>query len=298
MKVLCAFSGGKDSHASLIWACKKYGPKLVEAVFCDTQWEHSLLYPFINEVTEKLGVKLVILRSQYSFIELAKKKNRFPSTKAKFCTEKLKVEPMIDYVIEKLKTENYIIVVQGIRKDESKNRSKMEPNCTYFKYYYEPYGFDKEGKPKTFHYRKKEITALNGNSRTDIERPVFNKTAQEVIGDILDAGHRPNPLYYIGVGRVGCFPCIMVTHWEVWIMMEKEPDYAKRVIDSELDVGRSFFPPGYIPDKYADKEDDKGHKFASAKRVFEYIRMKNAQNELFEENDTDRSCMTAFNICE
>jgi 3'-phosphoadenosine 5'-phosphosulfate sulfotransferase (PAPS reductase)/FAD synthetase len=298
MIVLVAFSGGKDSHASLIWAVKKYGAGKVVAVFCDTQWEHSLLYPFINEVCQKLGVRLVILRSEYSFIELALKKGRFPSTKAKFCTQKLKVEPMIDYVISQLEIHDYILVIQGIRKDESNARSKMEAHCQYFKYYFTPYGFDKDNKPKTFSYRKKDIIRLDGLAKVDIERPVFDKTAVEVIEDILQAGHKPNPLYYIGVGRVGCFPCIMVTHWEVWIMLEKEPDYAERLINAEREVKRSFFPPDYIPKRYSDMKDEAGNRWASAERVFEYIRRKNAQGELYPEESDSRNCMTAFNICE
>lgn len=298
MKILVAFSGGKDSHASLIWAVNKYGTKSVTAVFCDTQWEHFLLYPFIKEVCEKLNVPLVILRAQLSFLELAKKKKRFPSTKAKFCTEKLKVEPMIDYVLTQLETENYLLVVQGIRKDESLTRSKMEAHCQYFKYYFTPYGYDKKGRPKYFSYRKKDVVRLEALSKVDIERPVFDNTANEVIDMIMQANHRPMPLYFIGVGRVGCFPCIMVKHYEVWCMLESEPDYTQRVIDSEREVGHSFFPPDYIPKKWHNQKNEKGDSWATAERVFEYIRMKNSQGKLYKEETEGRSCMTAFNICE
>jgi len=91
----------------------------------------------------------------------------------------------------------------------------------------------------------------------------------------------------------------MVTHWEIWIMMDKEPDYAERVINAERVIKRSFFPPDYIPEKYADCQDEVGNKWASAQRVFDYIRQKNSQGELFPEPETkERSCMTAFNICE
>lgn len=298
MKVLVAFSGGKDSHASLIWAVQKWGTKIVTAVFCDTKWEHALLYPFIDEVCNKLKVPLIILRSKYSFLELALKKKRFPSTKAKFCTEKLKIEPMIDYIIEQLESESYLLIIQGIRKDESESRQTMDAHCQYFKYYFTPYGYDKDGGAKYFSYRKKDIVRLGALSKVDVERPVFEKTAVQVIDDIMQAGHRPNPLYFLGVGRVGCFPCIMVRHYEVFIMLEKEPDYAQRVVDSEKKVGHSFFPPDYIPKRYHDMKNEKGDTWSSAERVFEYIRMKNAQGQLFEEEDSGRSCMTAFNICE
>lgn len=298
MKVLVAFSGGKDSHASLIHSVKKYGAKNTIAVFCDTQWEHALLYPFIDEVCAELGVELVTLKSEYSFLELAEKKGRFPSTKAKFCSETLKVKPMIDFVIEELETNDYLIVVQGIRADESKARSSMDESCQYFKYYFTPYGYDKHKKPKYFSYRKKDIVKLNGLGRVDIERPFFNATAQDVVGYILEAEQKPNPLYYLGLSRVGCFPCIMARHSEIMIMIETQPEYCQRLIDAEIKTGRSFFPPKYIPEKYADKKDAKGNRWASAERVFEYIKMKNSQGEMFEDENVERSCMSAFNICE
>ena len=297
MKILVAFSGGKDSHASLLLAVQKWGAKNVTAVYCDTQWEHALIYPFIEDVCKRLEVELVILQAEYSFIELAIKRGRFPSTKAKFCTEVLKVKPMIDYVLLQLEKHEYLIVVQGIRKDESEARSKMEAHCQYFKYYFTPYGHDKKGKPKYFTYRKKDIIRLEALAKVDIERPVFGKTAQEVIVDILDADHKPNPLYYLGVGRVGCFPCIMVTHWELYILITKEPAYETRLIEAEAKVGRSFFRNGYIPHRYNDQGNGK-ETWPSCQRVFEYIRMKNSQGQLHPEPDNGRSCMTAFNICE
>ena len=193
MRVIVFFSGGKDSHASLIWAVRKWGAKNCIAVFCDTQWEHVLLYPFIDEVCEKLGVELVKIQSQYSFLELAIKKNRFPSTKARFCTEELKVKPAINYILQTLEITDYIIVIQGIRKDESISRSKMQAHCQYFKYYFTPYGHDKDGKPKTFNYRKKDIIRLNALSKVDIERPMFEYNSGAVIDYIMQAGHKPNP---------------------------------------------------------------------------------------------------------
>lgn len=42
MKVLVAYSGGKDSQACLLWAVNQYGVKNIEAVFCDTGWESPI----------------------------------------------------------------------------------------------------------------------------------------------------------------------------------------------------------------------------------------------------------------
>lgn len=138
IKIIVMFSGGKDSQAALIWAVKKYGKENVVALYCDTGWEHEWTYAHVKEVAEALGVELVIVKSkEYNgMVDLAIKKGRFPSTKARFCTEQLKSIPAIDWILD---LNQNVIIIQGIRKDESESRSKMQEACRYFKYYYEPY---------------------------------------------------------------------------------------------------------------------------------------------------------------
>ena len=292
--IVVQFSGGKDSLDSLLWAIATYGVNRVRAVFCDTEWEHLLLYPYIREICQKLGVELVIVKSEYSFIELAKKKKRFPSAKARFCTEWLKVRPFIDWL---LLQQFHCIIVQGIRKEESVSRSKMEPHCTYFKYYKVPYGHNADGKPKLFSYRKKEVLLYDSLFEPEIERPVFDKTAVEVINSILDNGFKPAPLYYGGLKRVGCFPCFMISHYELYQMIVNFPEIEQRVIDAESYVGSSFFEPNYIPSRYCSLSLN-GRRFPSARDVFYYIRLKNNLGALFPVENKGKSCMTAFNICE
>ena len=64
MKIIVSFSGGKDSQACLIQATNKYGADKIEAVFCDTGWEHPDTYQHISNVCKQLDVRLVILRSK------------------------------------------------------------------------------------------------------------------------------------------------------------------------------------------------------------------------------------------
>ena len=112
MKVLVSFSGGKDSHACLIEAVNKYGSDKIEAVFCDTGWEHPDTYNHIIKTCTDLNVKLTTLKSKCDFVSLAVYKKRFPSTMARFCTDELKMKPMIDYV---LSLNDSCIIIQGIR---------------------------------------------------------------------------------------------------------------------------------------------------------------------------------------
>lgn len=296
MKILVSFSGGKDSLASLIWAIATYGRDKIEAVFCDTGWEHEITYTHILEVTAKLNVKLVILKStKYAgMIDLAAQKKRFPSTKARFCTQELKTKPMIDYVLTQTQS---LIIIQGIRADESESRSKMAKQCTYFKYYFQPYGKDKKGRDKYHYYRKKDIKQWLETHADEVIRPIFEWTGQEVINFILDAGLKPNPLYYMGMSRVGCMPCIMSKHSEIKEISKRFPEVLNNLAIAEDQLGTSFFAPEKIPARFCSKSKN-GKTYPTAKDVESYVNRLDGQIDMFKEPDSDHRCMSFYGICE
>lgn len=106
---ICLVSGGKDSQATAIWCLKNDLKPMF--LFCDTEWEDEVTYEFIKDFELKLGQEIIRLTSM-GFVDLAKKKKRFPSTKGKFCTEELKIKPTIDYILS-MKTN--VLIYQGIR---------------------------------------------------------------------------------------------------------------------------------------------------------------------------------------
>ena len=303
MKNIVSWSGGKDSQAVLNYVVEKYGTKNLIVIFCDTGWEHELTYKHVKEICDILGVQLTILKSKKykGFEDLSKKKGRVPSSQARFCTQELKVKPMIDFI---LSLKENVVIYQGIRSDESENRSKMQKECRQFKYYFEPYGYDKKGEPKFHNYRKKDVIEWCKNYSDDIIRPIFNWTAIETINFVLSKGQSLNPLYYKGAKRVGCYPCIMCTKGEIKNIIEEDPEYLKRIEDLEDLTESTFFPPEYIPDRYKRKTDSKGNKICTIKDVVRYIKDKNATGDLFaeiekeEQESSGRRCMSIYNICE
>ena len=289
MKILVFYSGGKDSQACLIWACKKYGAENCEAVFCDTGWENPMTYDHINTTTQQIGVKLVILKNKKydGMIDMAIKRTRFPSTKRRFCTELLKAHPAIDYVLEH--KEN-IIVIEGIRSQESFSRSKMEAQCTYFKYYFEA----RNKKPDS--YRKKEVLHWCKEFNADKLRPIFDWSAIQTLDYILANNQIPNPLYYLGFARVGCFPCIMSRHKSTKLIIDNHPEQWNRLVEAEKLLGSSFFPPNYIPKYACSGRSKNGYKFPTVADVEKYLKGKNETIDLFDEETP--SCMSTYNLCE
>jgi len=327
MRIIVAYSGGKDSQACLIWTVKKYGAKNVTAVFCDTGWENEETYKHIVETCKALGVELVIQKSQVydGMIDLAKKKGRFPSTKARFCTEELKSKAFIDYVLEQ---KEHLLIIQGIRALESHTRSKMKSQCRFFKYYFEPYATNSSivehleslekltvqqkkklkkakdrlanGKedPKYHTYRKVEVKAWCEKYSDDIHRPFFNETGLYVIDYILKNGQKPCILYYRGSKRVGCYPCIMSGLNELLEILKRDPELFDRIYEWELEIGSSFFKIDAIPEWARTGVCPRtGKKYTTAMDMKRYLINKNATGDMFAQ-DEPVVCSSFYHLCE
>ncbi len=291
MKTIVTFSGGKDSMAALLWVRNNLTKDFI-TVFADTGWESEITYQYIHEVSQKLDLNLVKIKSTEvdGFVDMTIKKKRFPSSQARFCTEILKIKPTIDFILDEVNED--VLIVQGIRADESHSRSLMSKQCTFFKYYFQPYGKNKEGKPKFHTYRKKEVLNFRRNHSDDILRPVFDWKAQEVMDYILENGFDPNPLYSKGMKRVGCFPCVMSTQQDIKSIMNFFPERIQELKDIEEYAGSSFFPPDKIP-KWACSNRE----FPSIADVEKYIKAKNLTGSLFPEEE-QTSCMSFYGLCE
>lgn len=292
MKIIVAYSGGKDSQACLLWAVKKYGAENIEAVFCDTGWENPITYEHLKKTTDDLKVRLITVKSKKfaGLIDLAEKKTRFPSSQRRFCTSELKIIPFIDYILEQ---KEHLIIIQGIRAQESHSRSKMQAQCTYFKYYFEPYN----DKGKKHSYRGKDVKKWVKMYSSDILRPVFHWTGQEVIDFIIANGQQPNPLYKEGFKRVGCFPCILSGHQEIYQIIKRYPAHFEEIIAHEKRIGSSFFKIDLIPANHQTGVCKRtGKSFTTGEDVRKYLMRKNATLDIFE--DSPISCSSYYHLCE
>lgn len=296
MKILVSFSGGKDSQACLIQACREFSPANIQAVFCDTGWEHEFTYNHVQDTCQKLGVELVVIRNNKigGFEELCKKMKWFPDSLHRMCTVQLKIHPMIDYL---LTINDDVLIYQGIRAAESAARSKMPCSANYFQDYF-------EGNKKL--HRKTDVLKWCEKHTATVERPMMGMTAQDIIDFILAAGQQPNPLYKRGCSRVGCYPCIYARLSEIKTMSHDDP-YIKRVIKLENEVNfirlenrqsgtiASLFAKGKIPARFCLKY---GNGIPAFEDIINYVNRDDAVLNLFE-SDEQTSCMSIYHgLCE
>jgi 3'-phosphoadenosine 5'-phosphosulfate sulfotransferase (PAPS reductase)/FAD synthetase len=176
-----------------------------------------------NDARETVRMALEYLHPTGNpFLDLCLWKGRFPSTKARFCTQFLKIIPITEYVYLPLLEEGYRIVSwQGVRKQESPARAKLD---------------EREETPEGY----------------EVYRPILEWTADDVFSMHDKHGIAPNPLYKQGMGRVGCMPCINCNKDELFEIARRFPDEIQRVAAWEQLVKKvskrgaaTFFPTAH-----------------------------------------------------
>lgn len=243
MKHIVGFSGGADSQACAGWVLDHF-PK-EDVILCNSDAggnEHPLTTEHIKWYSENVHPVVMIkplvkdlggagARSdevkqrreslggddkELSFGDLAFIKNRFPSRKAQFCTEYLKLIPQKRWLDENLADQAYTRYV-GVRADESAARRDL-PEKQWDDY------FD-----------------------CDLVRPILSWTKEQIFDYIKSRGEKVNPLYLMGFGRVGCAPCINSSKEDILNWATRFPEMIDKVRQWEKQVGRSFFPPNLVP---------------------------------------------------
>lgn len=235
---IISISGGKDSTAMWLLALERKIPNM-KIVFCDVGHEHPKTYAYIDYLENRLGSVLkikanfdqqieskrelvmtkwrkdgisetiienalkVLKPTGVSFLDLCLWKGRFPSTKARFCTQELKSRPMFNQILlPLLEQSQQVISWQGIRADESLARSKLP---------------ERESTPEGY----------------EIYRPILTWNVADVFAMHRKYGIEPNPLYLEGMGRVGCMPCIHARKQEIYEIARRYPEEFERVAEWE-----------------------------------------------------------------
>lgn len=207
-------STGKDSQAILALGVAQEIPNFSGA-FADTGNEHPAVYEHLEYLRAVSGVNIRTVRADFTrqiarkreyvrekwpekgvpdwiveralsilqptgipYLDLCLWKGRFPSRKAQFCTEELKVNPIIEQVFLPLLDAGHAVWSwQGVRAEESLARRYLPE-------------FEEVG-GGLFNYR-----------------PIIKWPASATFEASAYMGWRNNPLYTEGQSRVGCMPCI------------------------------------------------------------------------------------------
>lgn len=162
-----------------------------------------------------------------AFLDMAMLHGRFPGARTRFCTEELKLLPLMARKRPLLDEGVDIVSWLGERAEESQARRNKRPI------------------ERIRYERASEI----------IYRPIHQWTAEQVFAISARHGLRPNPLYLHGLTRVGCFPCILCKKAELRQIAQRFPHVIDQLEEWETIVGlvsrRAVFDPNPITTFFA-----------------------------------------------
>lgn len=272
--VVASISGGKDSAALSLWLTEQ-GIKH-ERVFADTGWESHLTYSYLDTVLRPALGTIDVVRSDVGGMTgLVRKKAMFPGGTRRFCTDELKMKPIVAHMLKRAaETGRPVVSVVGVRAAESAKRAAMPEWDGY--------------------------TSRAGDF--DIWRPLITWSEQ----DVIDIHHRhglpPNPLYLRGAQRVGCWPCIHARKSEVRLIADLDPariDLLEHLESEVTEIARS---------RAEDKGEElktprsffigKGHKQPKIRDVVEWSRTSRGGKQLqLLDPDPNTGCLR-WGMCE
>jgi len=247
MTELCcvvSVSGGKDSTALLLLAKELEVPNL-KAVFADTGNEHPATYDYIHYLAHVTATPIQTVKADFTqdmqrkahyintkwrkegvadaicdraiellkptgnpFLDLCLMKGLFPSAKARFCTVELKRNPMFEQVHMPLLDQGISVDSwQGVRAEESRSRAMLPERDLVGRF-------------------------ANGAQHWNY-RPILQWSVEQVFAQHKKHNIKPNPLYSVGMGRVGCMPCIFCRKNELLHIASRFPEEIERIAQWE-----------------------------------------------------------------
>lgn len=235
-------SGGKDSTALALWLRFESGLPLekIDISFCDTNNEDPLTYAFLDLLRTIIApVPIRVLSPERDFWELAAWKGRFPSTKARFCTQHLKIIPTRAEVQRLLQESSRVLVINGVRRSEGhtgNNRAAalewehdLEGWGTWIHRPIVEWTIEQVWAIHKRHIPLDDVIALVWADPTMAEETKFHLTTK-----MAERGIPDNPLYTMGASRVGCFPCINSRKAEIRAMDKYRPERIEFIEHEEL----------------------------------------------------------------
>jgi 3'-phosphoadenosine 5'-phosphosulfate sulfotransferase (PAPS reductase)/FAD synthetase len=324
LKHVVGFSGGIDSQATALWVRERFpaediilcnadpggneSPITSEfiASYSETVFPVTVIYPQVSDMAGRspgaIAERGLQPTDPLSFELLASLKGIFPSTKARFCTTHLKLEPMRRWCYE-----------NGAKGLNANDRYGPEPHV--------------EGVLSGGYERYAGVRRDESDSRSEVDerefddlfmcwlnRPIASWTKDQCFEYVVSHGEAFNPLYLMGFGRVGCMPCINAGKQDILLTASHFPDMIAKIRGWETTTGRTFFPPmiptgkKFVPLPGEDPKAAKKRKRSESRRhgfideVVEWAKTTRGGSQyalpLLQADAASGVCMSKYGLCE
>lgn len=213
-KVIVNFSGGADSTVAVLEALQHYPREEIVLVWEDTGAEYFETLPHIQAIARTLELPLVVIKAEQDFWARVRTTGYFPRPQYRFCTSRLKQQVFGKWVRQNRQAlGDEVVIISGIRSDESASRFKMEP------------------------WREMDRLSLKDGSFSAWGwLPCFDMSKQEVFERIKGEGLPIHPAYDFAT-RLSCWCCIFAHPNEVRPYAEEHPELYEKACLLEDEIG-------------------------------------------------------------
>lgn len=210
-------SGGKDSQALLCYLISLGFADRIVVVHADLgEMEHEEMKPWIESIS--FGLPVHVVKPERDFFQLARDYKRIPDGRARFCTSKLKTDPVAKFIRAYMEEHQitHALNVLGIRCDESAARADTEE------------------------YEKHQANAVTLKRFVATWNPIRLWSVDDVWAAIKKAGQQPHRVYSEGWSRLSCVFCVLGKKSEHIKAAKARPDLFKKMVALERELGKTI----------------------------------------------------------
>jgi len=221
------FSGGAASSYCAWWVVNKYGKENVILLHTPTYSEDKDADRFRKQVAEYLGIKMTEPEDGRDIWEVIEDSNCLPSHFIPFCTQVLKLKPMLDWLKEYTKENKDLILYYGFSREEPGRIQKQTARIIQMRYE-KTYG----GKPK---YNKSKISTCYPLVEDSLTSNDCKRIITTEWGICM-------PVTYKIYEHNNCIPCFKSSSKKYWAKVAKHnPIEFQKAIDAEHFTGHTHF---------------------------------------------------------
>ena len=315
-KHVISVSGGKDSLATLLIALERCPAGAVQAIFCDTGNEHEETYRYLEYLEQRLGIKIVRLKADFSeqiaakraFIANDQRRGRDKNGRKIRWSNKAKRRalavlhptgnPFLDLCLWKgrFPSRKAQFCTQELKRDIAVSYQIDLIDAGYSVVSWQGVRRDESQN------RRDAKRAERVGPKLWTFRPIVTWSAADVFSFCQTKVVPPNPLYKQGMSRVGCMPCINVNKAELRQISVRFPDHPDRIAQWEFLVGqaskRGFST--FLADSHLSPDRRKVFDSLNIWARIEWSKTTRGgrQFDLLAESAEPTACSSAYGLCE
>lgn len=246
-----SISSGKDSDATLVMALNRFPRERVRAVICDTGNEHDLVWEHIAYLERRLGIKVEVLRADFTevlrakrmFIARDQRTGRDAQGRRLRWSNKAKRRALA--ALHPSGNPFLDLCMWKGRFPSRKAQFCTQELKTAMLVQYQQALVEQGHRVVSWQGVRRDESLNRRNAqrferlrpRTYAFRPLVDWTAPQVFAFLAAFDVEPNALYRQNMRRVGCMPCINAAKDELREIAVRWPEHPQRISEWEERVG-------------------------------------------------------------